>query len=220
MRSAHSGGAKRCPAAEKAHPVPSQPLDLADMEKIRDILSNTDISIPARVSTLLRTKGLVSKLGLSPGARLVYLLIAHSFSYNGKGSDWVSLPIDKIADWAGCSNRNAQRHVRELTRSTLLPWLLQIPGKPGRSSKYTFVRDPVAVAEEQERQREPTTARRQWTVIEKQRAARDAEGRGEILPIESLRRQKKAREIRNWAQPTRPKLPSAEVPIARKARHR
>lgn len=118
----------------------------ADRDKIIRILTNATTMWGARAGLLMR---LFPQLVTSVNAGYVYVLLAGMMGADGKKDGTISVSMKLIATWLGKTPRTAQSAIRELTRSGPVPLLVEVPGRPGRVSKYGWVNNPFALLEAQ-----------------------------------------------------------------------
>ena len=95
-----------------------------------------------------RRKGAVQIVPMSPVARLLYLQIAGMMGLNRKHPDQVSVTLKTLSGFVGRGPHSVQVALQELTRSGVLPLLLQRPAVQGggRASTYTWVNNPFSIA--------------------------------------------------------------------------
>lgn len=164
------------------------------------ILSNKDYSPGARAGYLLREYG--KQLEFSPRAKLLYLLLAGFMGADKKRPQSVCVSMAKLAEWLNCTPRSAQTAVRELTRSGPVPLLLEIPGRPGRVSEYSVVRDPFTIATQQAADTARILQRRRPAYLAGQFAAVREANEGQQGQIESRLTEVSKRQ--RWNTATRP----------------
>jgi hypothetical protein len=163
---------------------------------------NSDYGLGTRANYLFRT--CADFLRFSPRAWLLYLALSGFFGADKKlPADSIRVPMRKIARWLGCGERTAQRVVRELTRSGPLPLLIEQPGREGRVSQYTFIRDPFKMAAMQEVEAVRSKRKRNAGIVAQQLAIQQAEQRGELSPEVAARKLKATAQRRTWNTPTR-----------------
>ena len=136
---------------------------------ITRILSDPAYGVGTRAAHFMRQYG--HRLTFSVRAKLIYVLMA---GFVGQDKNRFTVPLKRIAGWADCTPRSAQRAIRELTRSGPLPLLLETPGRPGKVSEYRLVHDPFTVAAQQAADAERTRQRREAAKVAAERAAREA----------------------------------------------
>jgi hypothetical protein len=184
----------------RSKPLPELTPDVRD--GIVALLSNPKTGPGTRAAYLCRR--FPSYLGISPRARLLYVLLAGFIGADHKTTGTICVSMRKLAEWLQCSPRAAQNAVRELVRSGPFPLLTSLPGRQGRASEYGFVCNPFALADRQELDAQRTRERRQSrTSADRNAVMIEQYSRGTLAAEDAARKLAAISRRQEWNLPTR-----------------